>query len=258
VTRARIRRIGKSDECPGCGRSLEPAERFCPGCGAPTPTAKRERFEQWKEEDRRVRAAMRAGGLVFVGTLGVILLANLLLPEAADGLFASAVYGAAALVGFVALRLLGPGALRSSLGGPPTPRGVLEGLGIGIATSVVAAGYSFVLVSGLGLEEPPEENVPPIVLALFASALHPALFEEWLDRGVLWIAALEVGRVPQAILVTSLLFAISHVFAASVLVFPLFFGIGCALGWLRFRHGSLVPGIVAHFVHNGVIVLAAV
>ncbi len=199
---------------------------------------------------------IRAGIVVFVGTLASILLVNVLLPDVADGWFSSASYALSVLVGLVAIRILGPGSPRASLSGLPSLRGVAEGLGVGLLTPVVAWGYVLLLTALLG-PDPAVEESSSIAVALFATALLPALFEEWLDRGVLWLVCLEIGRARQAILITSLLFAVSHVFAASPMVFPLFFAMGCVLGWLRHRHDSLVPGIVAHFTHNAVVTLAA-
>jgi membrane protease YdiL (CAAX protease family) len=56
-----------------------------------------------------------------------------------------------------------------------------------------------------------------------------------------------------AVIVSSTLFMIIHL---SPLSFPHLLLIGLVLGWMRVRSGSLYPGMVLHFVHNGLVLVA--
>ena len=53
-----------------------------------------------------------------------------------------------------------------------------------------------------------------------------------------------------AITLSAGLFALMHF---SVLSAPYLFLVGLLLGWARWRTGSLYPSMVAHFVHNLVV-----
>ena len=82
-------------------------------------------------------------------------------------------------------------------------------------------------------------------------AVLPALVEEWTDRGVLWLAIRPLVSERMTILATALVFAFMHGLDGSFLLgFPHRFVAGLLLGWLRARTGSLVPCILAHFLHN--------
>ena len=51
--------------------------------------------------------------------------------------------------------------------------------------------------------------------------------------------------------VASALFAALHF---SVLSFPYLFAVGMALGWVKWKTGSLYPPMLMHFLHNYVVV----
>ena len=55
----------------------------------------------------------------------------------------------------------------------------------------------------------------------------------------------------EALLLTAILFTLVHL---SPVVFPLHFGLGMYLGWLRLRSGSLLPGMLLHFTYNGLVI----
>ena len=82
---------------------------------------------------------------------------------------------------------------------------------------------------------------------LFFLAVLPAIFEELAFRGM--ILPYLANRIPvtQAVVVSSAAFAILHL---SVLSMPFLFFVGLAFGWLRVRSESLVPPMLAHFLHN--------
>lgn len=83
---------------------------------------------------------------------------------------------------------------------------------------------------------------------LVAMLVVGPLGEELLFRG--WLLPLwlkRFGKAP-AILGTALLFSLVHVLSWRVM---LAFPIGCLLGWLTVRTGSVVPAVVGHAAANG-------
>ena len=91
-----------------------------------------------------------------------------------------------------------------------------------------------------------------VALALFVMAVLPALFEEVLFRGaVLQSIKEETGHL-NAVLLCGMCFALYH---ASALQTIYQFVCGCAFALLTIRSRSLVPGIIAHFLNNAVIII---
>jgi len=97
-------------------------------------------------------------------------------------------------------------------------------------------------------------------LILFSLALVPAVCEEWLFRGYLFAALQRSTSAGRAIWVSALLFGLFHVVVGSPAsperFLPSAF-LGLALGWLAWRSGSVVPGILLHVSHNGLLLMLA-
>jgi sodium transport system permease protein len=90
-------------------------------------------------------------------------------------------------------------------------------------------------------------------VVLFAGALTPALCEEWFFRGFVMSAFRPLGKWP-AIVFSALLFGLMHVLTSNVVAVERFFpsaGMGLVLGWVAWRTGSLLPGVILHALHNG-------
>jgi membrane protease YdiL (CAAX protease family) len=89
-------------------------------------------------------------------------------------------------------------------------------------------------------------------MLVFMICVFPAVTEEIAFRGLVqhWLHVAVQPR--QAIVYAAALFTVLHL---SVLSAPYLFLVGCLLGWLRWRTGSLWPPIVAHFLHNLGVVL---
>mgnify|MGYP003143274003 FL=1 len=103
------------------------------------------------------------------------------------------------------------------------------------------------------------KTVPPWLL-LLTMAATPAFVEEFCFRGYLFSAFSAVLRPLQTICTTALLFGLFHVFVGSTLLVERFLPtmlLGLLLGWVAFRTGSVWPGVVLHFFHNGMLELAA-
>ena len=88
------------------------------------------------------------------------------------------------------------------------------------------------------------------VLGVISIAIMAPLVEELLFRGAIEGHLLKQGKSPvAAILISSLIFGIVHINPAQV---PFAFAIGAVFGWLYYRTGSVVPGIIGHFINNSI------
>jgi uncharacterized protein len=99
----------------------------------------------------------------------------------------------------------------------------------------------------------------PLLLVLFAVGLAP-LYEELLFRRVLFGRLAAAGLVWPGIVLSSLLFALSHEipglsghgWAAMLQLWLVYGGMGAVFAWLYQRTGTLLAPIVAHAINNGV------
>ena len=101
------------------------------------------------------------------------------------------------------------------------------------------------------------ERAPAWIL-VGSLALAPAIIEELCFRGFLFSALLKVMSPTRVIVVTSLLFGLFHVLTGNALLIERFIPttlLGLLLGWIAYRTGSVVPGMLMHFVHNALLEL---
>lgn len=91
-------------------------------------------------------------------------------------------------------------------------------------------------------------------LGLFLLAVTPGVCEELLFRGSVQSGLMRDWSPRKAILWQAALFALAH---ASIHRLLPTFTIGLFLGFLRWRSGSVLPGMVVHALYNGVIVASA-
>jgi sodium transport system permease protein len=94
----------------------------------------------------------------------------------------------------------------------------------------------------------------PLWVILTSLAVAPGVFEELFFRGFLYPSLRTIFTPWRAIVASAVLFGLFHVVAATALAperfLPSFF-LGLALGWVRYRTGSVVPCMVLHVLHNG-------
>lgn len=143
--------------------------------------------------------------------------------------------------------------------------GALQLLGAGLAG---ASGWYVigVLVEGLQqrvLPMPPEfieemkrllvQPGRPLALELLALALTPAICEELLFRGVVLRASWPALSAPVAVLANGILFGLFHM---SIYRFLPTFSLGVVLALIAIRSGSVVPGMLFHFLNNASAILA--
>ncbi|HZT82943.1 MAG TPA: CPBP family intramembrane glutamic endopeptidase, partial [Gemmataceae bacterium] len=86
---------------------------------------------------------------------------------------------------------------------------------------------------------------------LLALAVLPAVCEELAFRGLILAGLRQRFRPWTAILLSSLLFALYHMNVFQLL--PAF-AFGVVLGLLAVRSGSVLPGMLLHLLHNGLLV----
>ena len=239
-------------ECVACGAALRAGAEFCSKCGAPQ--------SQDSHADRgRTRRAGRALITVFLGTLALLLLTDFL-PWNDELELSLAFAVGSGLIALIAGFMLGDDALPEIFGESPRAGDWLLAPLVGWAALAISTAYVAVLLGLAGEEfgagELEGQGFEGIALLLFLYAVLPPFTEELLDRGVLWVALERVVSPAQTLLLTSLLFALSHGFnGGAFLEIPHRFAAGLLFGWLRLRTGSLAPCILAHAVLNGTAVL---
>jgi sodium transport system permease protein len=100
----------------------------------------------------------------------------------------------------------------------------------------------------------------PVPFVVFAMAVVPAIFEEAFFRGFLFPAFRTRMRPAMAIVATAVAFGFFHWISRSLLASERVVSstlVGLVLGWVRWRTGSLLPGILLHALHNSFLILVA-
>lgn len=236
--------------CPACGRRARRAWRFCGGCGTSLAHG-RAVARSVRAEDVATRARLRAVMVVFVGSLAALLVVGSLVSEdedAATWCLALAQLG----VGAAALACLGWSRWRATLGRLPT----WPGLALAVPTAAISFTVATVYVDWLnhvyGAQAAPEGLGVATVLGIVILA---PVCEEWLCRGVMWVALAPIASRATTICLTASLFALLHGLNGSYLLeIPHRLVLGLLCGILRVRTGSIWPALLAHALHNGVAV----
>lgn len=92
------------------------------------------------------------------------------------------------------------------------------------------------------------------VFGIIAIAVMAPLVEELLFRGAIEGHFLQTGKRPSvAILLSALIFGLIHVNPAQI---PFAFCLGLVFGWLYYRTGSVIPGMIGHFLNNSLATIA--
>ncbi len=152
-----------------------------------------------------------------------------------------------------------------SLGRPPAVNiigAALIGLGLWVfayeailLTSDIDMGDRFQEIASKVIEQ--LRSVHPAVM-LLAYAVFPATFEEFSFRGYLYNAIRPRTSAWQTILATAVIFGLFHFVIQGVLAPARLANstvLGIVLGWIRYRSGSIWPGVVMHTCHNGFLLL---
>lgn len=94
----------------------------------------------------------------------------------------------------------------------------------------------------------------PWMTVVFLMAVVPAVCEELAFRGFIFGGLLRNGGRLRAVLVTAVLFGISHGILQQSITATV---MGLMLGWIALRTGSVLPGMLIHFTNNALSVSLA-
>ena len=239
------------DLCGSCGAQQAFNFRYCSACGQLNANI--------REKQTRV-FERQTGHLVQLAWYGGCLLALLLLGAFSDESWQmDGVFGSIMAILIVCFLLYdGPSVWRIIL----PERVKIFPLLVAILAATVSSTLVPPLVDAInervmGYSPPLTELYPSgtqgMVLALLFIAVFPAVFEELAFRGFVFRKVEAITRNPNSALwASSILFAMVH-FSFLSLFWLLPFGL--FLGWLRLRYQTLLYGMVAHFLHNGLVVM---
>jgi uncharacterized protein len=134
---------------------------------------------------------------------------------------------------------------------------VLFAIGVAFPTYLLATGAVDLLVR-LGVEEVDylsalSNDGYGFGWAVLVVCVQPAIFEEIAFRGIIQGSLGQVLGEREALIVSALMFGILHLSIPSL---PHLLALGLVLGWLRLRTKSLVPGMILHFTHNFLVIVA--
>ena len=133
--------------------------------------------------------------------------------------------------------------------------GEVSGKIIGLSIPLILSGMIFVNLCSefIGLPDRLQDTFLAMssnIFGILSITIMAPLVEELLFRGAIQGYLLRTGMKPtSAILISSFIFGIIHLNPAQI---PFAFAIGLIFGWLYYRTGSLVPGIVGHFINNSI------
>ena len=131
----------------------------------------------------------------------------------------------------------------------------VSGKTIGLSIPLIVAGMLFINLCSefLGLPDLMQDTFRAMsrnVFGIISITIMAPLVEELLFRGAIQGCMLRKGIKPlHAILIASAIFGIVHMNPIQI---PFAFAIGLIFGWLYYRTGSVVPGIIGHFINNSI------
>ena len=126
---------------------------------------------------------------------------------------------------------------------------------IWLSIPLVVAGMFFINLCSefLGLPDLMQDTFLAMsrnIFGIISITIMAPLVEELLFRGAIQGYMLRKGMKPlHAILIASAIFGIIHMNPIQI---PFAFAIGMIFGWLYYRTGSIVPGIIGHFINNSI------
>ena len=133
--------------------------------------------------------------------------------------------------------------------------GEISGKTIGLSIPFIVASMVFINLCSefMDLPDMMQETFRGMsrnVFGILSITIMAPLVEELLFRGAIQGYMHQKGMKPlHAILIASAIFGIVHMNPIQI---PFAFAIGLIFGWLYYRTGSLVPGIVGHFINNSI------
>ena len=133
--------------------------------------------------------------------------------------------------------------------------GEVSGKTIALSIPLIVAGMIFINLCSefIGLPDMMQDTFRAMsrnVFGIISITIMAPLVEELLFRGAIQGHLLRKGMKPvYAILIASAVFGIVHMNPIQI---PFAFAIGLIFGWLYYRTGSVVPGMIGHFINNSI------
>ena len=133
--------------------------------------------------------------------------------------------------------------------------GEVPGKTIWLSIPLIVAGMFFINLCSefLGLPDLMQDTFLAMsrnIFGIISITIMAPLVEELLFRGAIQGYMLRKGMKPlHAILIASAIFGIIHMNPIQI---PFAFAIGMIFGWLYYRTGRVVPGIIGHFINNSI------
>lgn len=250
------------ENCLSCGRALKPEAVFCSACGhrrgAPPPDHAKV-IQAKVDHIRRVQSGWSgvSGLILFYLVLLGGQAATFVIGKTSDA-FTADVAGTAILAAITAVAALQHrGTLRSCVtksGFGPVGFGLvlIASIPIMIAVCSYATGLGRLFHLHRVSELAPYQG-HSLAWAFLLVAVAPPVFEELAFRGVVFSLLGRSLEPKETILFSAIAFGLLHL---SVPTLVTHVPLGLYLGWVRHRSGSLYPSVFAHFLHNGLVVLA--
>lgn len=92
-----------------------------------------------------------------------------------------------------------------------------------------------------------ENYISNPIFAVSVIGIAAPIVEEILFRGLITKALLESYKPTKAIIISAVIFGVGHINPAQI---PGALAIGLIFGWLYYKTGSVVPGIILHMINN--------
>lgn len=246
--------------CLNCKEVFPGDFAFCPKCGrnAEQMKAYRERLAHEALSNRRAAGEWQRlyRVVVFYVVLLVATFACAYLALGSEGVAILVADGVMMAVTLIWLRMDWP-LVRERLGLGFRPA-VLAAVALtAVLTIAVTVFNNWIFLRLAGLDELMKETQGreafydaelPMAVVIFTMCVVPGIFEELFFRGLMQGTLEEFLSRKEAWIVQAIVFAIAHVNLVGFFTYLVFMGL--YLGWLRNRSGSLIPGMLVHFLHN--------
>ncbi|MFH2001045.1 MAG: CPBP family intramembrane glutamic endopeptidase [Planctomycetota bacterium] len=255
IGRASLSTRATTRVCVGCGEVIKAESRYCPHCGAylnPFQDRMR-RIRNWREKWRAVRSVFLFYSAILATTVPLYWIPD---DKEALGMIIVSLVDVLIIVGYGYISRVELGKLFRV--GSQTAKTVFTGVFLTCSLILLNLAYHLLLLPALL-----DLKIPSIIetflkggyglgIILLFICVMPALWEEIAFRGLIQSKlAIAIGK-KEAWLLTAVMFTIIHV---AVLSWGVLLLLGLFLGWLRNRTGSLIPGMIIHFLYNFVVVI---
>ena len=233
--------------CKTCNEVLTPNAKFCGACGMSTSTIKANALE------RHVRYII----VFYIAFLVLAIVNTVVFGEAYSFVSEVVMEGIFVLTTIAFCFLDFKNILKLYLWKNVNSRGLLLAIGVPILSGFLVYFGIDLINAAVGLES--MNYYAEYVMydnaffwAFLFVAIVPPVFEELAFRGFLFNQMEKVTTTRITILATAFIFALIHFSFISLLwIFPF----GVFLGYLRHKYQTLWLGMIAHFIHNAIVLV---